>query len=211
MRTAVDEARIVEIYLRSIVRRERKPVGTFRRMLRSRCYMLWIARAEGGVIGFAQVRTNLGGWGLLEYLAVDPSWRSRGAGGRLLTAVATEARATGLRLVAEVDRASTADLPSSSSCAAARERFYRRAGWLPLGWERDGIGDWRPFDYWLPLPGNPCPLNLWTPAPVVLRKDELTELLHFLYRRVYRRERVGGIQLASLVQVTGSILTPISF
>ncbi|MFW6154209.1 MAG: N-acetyltransferase family protein [Planctomycetota bacterium] len=87
---------------------------------------VWVAEAAGRVVGMCQVQRKIstaegGRIGEIEDVIVDPAWRGRGVGRRLLDTLEAWAAAEGLlRLHLLADRHNTGALG-----------FYERLGWAP--------------------------------------------------------------------------------
>jgi GNAT superfamily N-acetyltransferase len=81
---------------------------------------LWMAEADGAVVGGVTLRDLGGGLARLGHLALQPEARGTGAGRRLVESVLTAARAAGYERV---------ELLTFSGLTEARE-LYRRTGFL---------------------------------------------------------------------------------
>lgn len=100
--------------------------ATFRRLLGRSGAELLVVEVQAEVVGYAVLWCILD-QGELANIAVDPVWRRRGVGGRLLERVLQRARERGVAdLFLEVRESNT----------VARE-LYRRRGFLPIGVRRN--------------------------------------------------------------------------
>jgi ribosomal-protein-alanine N-acetyltransferase len=85
-----------------------------------------VARAEGQIIGCV-IGDVHGGQSRVVSICVDPEWRRRGIGTRLLTEVESRLRDGNLILMVEAGN-------------EAAERLYRKRGYLPVGESRNYYG-----------------------------------------------------------------------
>lgn len=177
-------AALLAIYAEAIPASEQKRPDELRAMLADPRYRVLVILAEAATAGFAVAfLAPAGDWWLLEYLAIDARFRSRGLGSRLLAEVAAAiadeaAGAVGLLEVERpLDRVEGADQQ-----AARRIAFYARRGARLIDC----------LDYILPLDhhGTPPPMQLMLlgrPQSVDIARRELAAWLTAVYWEVYGR------------------------
>ena len=169
------------IYCESIAVREQKSKAELSAMVCKPNYRFLLAQDRDTVAGFSiSFVAAAESFCLLEYMAVDKSYRGHGVGSELFKAtisiVRGEHRDTPVLLEVDSDRESTAD----QELRRRRQNFYRR-----LGCRR--IAD---CAYILPLPGEgPAPemdLFIYVPEPApIIRRAKLERWLEVMYRDVY--------------------------
>ncbi len=164
--------RITGIYLQAIPETERKPAAWLTEVITRKGFTLLVAIEAESPVGFATIFVPPDrGFSLLEYLAVDPNYRSRGIGAELFHASIVLANSSPMLL--EVDSADRFSL--SHDERARRIAFYRR-----LGCRR--IAD---LSYILPM-GNAPPMELMVAnAPGNITTIQLRQWLQTIYRDVY--------------------------
>ena len=181
--TALDQRfeALYAIYCESIALREQKSKADLAAMVSKSNYRLLLAEDDHSVVGFSILFVaGDDSFGLLEYMAVDKSYRGGGAGSKLFEeTVAALYRSRGaIPILLEVD----SDREPSPDQAQRRRRqnFYRRLGCRRIA---DCV-------YILPLPGENAPpeMDLFVyvsgPAPTI-RRVELERWLKLIYRDVY--------------------------
>ena len=181
--TALDQyfEALYAIYCESIALREQKSKADLAAMVSKPNYQLLLAQHDSSVVGFSIVFVAGGeSFCLLEYTAVDKSYRRRGVGSELFEeTVGAVYRSHGvIPILLEVD----SDREPSPDQAQRRRRqnFYRR-----LSCRR--IAD---CAYILPLPGENAPpemdLFVYVPEPApTIRRAKLERWLKLIYRDVY--------------------------
>jgi ribosomal protein S18 acetylase RimI-like enzyme len=181
--TALDQRfeALYAIYCESIDLREQKSKADLAAMVSKPNYRLLLAQDDSSVVGFSIVFVaSSESFCLLEYMAVDKSYRGRGVGSELFEeTVGVVYRSHGpIPVLLEVD----SDREPSPDQAQRRRRqnFYRR-----LGCRR--IAD---CAYILPLPGENAPpemdLFVYVPEPgPTIRRAKLERWLQLIYRDVY--------------------------
>jgi GNAT superfamily N-acetyltransferase len=181
--TALDQRfeALYAIYCESIGLREQKSKADLAATVSKPNYRLLHAQADSSAVGFSIVFVAGGeSFCLLEYMALDKSYRGRGVGAELFEAtVGTVYKERGaIPILVEVD----SDREPSPDRVERRRRqnFYRR-----LGCRR--ITD---CAYILPLPGENAPpemdLFVYVPGPApTIRRAKLERWLKLIYRDVY--------------------------
>jgi len=171
------------IYASSITPREQKPEDWIRVMVASPEYRVWVAGADGLVVGFSFLfLPQAERFALLEYMAVAPQHRGRGLGAELFrrsVAHAATPEGAGLPVLLEID--SDREASSDRSLRTRRERFYRRLGCVKITGLR----------YLMPLRGvGPVPemdLMVYQAQPRMgIARSHLRRWLQTIYRDVYR-------------------------
>ena len=169
------------IYCESIALREQKSKADLAAMVSKPNYRLLLAQDDSSVVGFSIVFVaSSESFCLLEYMAVDKSYRGRGVGSELFEeTVGIVYRSRGLiPVLLEVD---SDNEPSPDQAERQRrQNFYRR-----LSCRR--IAD---CAYILPLPGESAPpemdLFVYVPEPApTIRRASLERWLKLIYRDVY--------------------------
>ena len=181
--TALDQRfeALYAIYCESIGLREQKSKADLAATVSKPNYRLLLAQDDSSAVGFSIVFVAGGeSFCLLEYMALDKSYRGRGVGAELFEAtVGTVYKERGaIPILVEVD----SDREPSPDRVERRRRqnFYRR-----LGCRR--ITD---CAYILPLSGENTPpemdLFVYVPGPApTIRRGELEQWLKLIYRDVY--------------------------
>jgi GNAT superfamily N-acetyltransferase len=181
--TALDQRfeALYAIYCESIGLREQKSKADLAATVSKPNYRLLLAQDDSSAVGFSIVFVAGGeSFCLLEYMALDKSYRGRGVGAELFEAtVGTVYKERGaIPILVEVD----SDREPSPDRVERRRRqnFYRR-----LGCRR--ITD---CAYILPLPGENAPpemdLFVYVPGPApTIRRAKLERWLKLIYRDVY--------------------------
>src|SRR6266550_3469299 len=181
--TALDQRfeDLYAIYCESIPLREQKSKADLAAMVPKPNYRLLLAQDDSGVVGFSIVFVaGSESFCLLEYMALDKSYRGRGVGVELFEeTVGAVYRSHGaIPILLEVD----SDREPSPDHVQRRRRqnFYRR-----LGCRR--IAD---CAYILPLSGENTPpemdLFVYVPGPApTIRRGEWEQWLKLIYRDVY--------------------------
>ena len=179
--SSADFETFYQIYQQSIDPREQKPKAEISKLIERSDYRILLLKKTGTVMGFSIVYLNPDcKIGLLEYMAIIESARSRGLGGRLLKKAFESLKTEGdFRFgVIEVD---TPDLNGpDSDIKQRRVSFYRRHGCFTID----------QLQYILPLPGAGAPpkMNLMIysvdPHDVISRKM-LGKWLQTIYQKVY--------------------------
>jgi len=181
--TALDQRfeALYAIYCESIGFREQKSKADLTAMVSKPNYRLLLAQDDSSAVGFSIVFVAGGeSFCLLEYIAVDKSYRGRGVGSELFEeTVGVVYRSHGaVPVLLEVD--SNREPSPDQAQRRRRENFYRR-----LGCRR--IAD---CAYILPLSGENTPpemdLFVYVPGPApTIRRGELEQWLKLIYRDVY--------------------------
>jgi ribosomal protein S18 acetylase RimI-like enzyme len=181
--TALDQRfeALYAIYCESIGLREQKSKADLAAMVSKPNYRLLLAQDGSSVIGFSIVFVAGGeSFCLLEYMAVDKSYRGRGVGSELFEeTVGVVHRSHGpipIWLEVDSDREPSPDQVQRRR----RQNFYRRLGCRRL----------TDCAYILPLPGESAPpemdLFVYVPGPVpTIRRAKLERWLKLIYRDVY--------------------------
>jgi ribosomal protein S18 acetylase RimI-like enzyme len=181
--TALDQRfeALYAIYCESIALREQKAKADLAAMVPEPDYRLLLAQQDNSVVGFSVVFVaSSESFCLLEYMAVDKSYRGRGVGSELFEetvgTVYKEHGAVPILLEVDSDREPSPD----QAQRRRRQNFYRR-----LGCRR--IAD---CAYILPLPGENAPpemdLFVYVPGPApTIRRAKLEQWLKLIYRDVY--------------------------
>ena len=181
--TALDQSfeALYAIYCESIALREQKSKADLAAMVSKPSYRLLLAEDDHSLVGFSIVFVSDGeSFGLLEYMAVDKSYRGGGVGSKLFeeTAAAVYRSHGAIPILLEVD----SDREPSPDQAQRRRRqnFYRRLGCRRIA---DCV-------YVLPLPGENAPpemdLLVYLSEPArTIRRAELERWLKLIYRDVY--------------------------
>jgi GNAT superfamily N-acetyltransferase len=181
--TALDQRfeALYAIYCESIALREQKVKADLAAMVPKPNYRLLLAQDDSSVVGFSIVFVaSSESFCLLEYMAVDKSYRGRGVGSELFEeTVGVVYRSHGaVPVLLEVD----SDREPSPDQAQRRRRqnFYRRLSC-------QAIAD---CAYILPLPGENAPpemdLFVYVPEPgPTIRRAKLERWLQLIYRDVY--------------------------
>lgn len=104
---------------------------------------LWVAIADGAIVGFAAVRRKSSPVAEVSWMAVRKGRQHRGIGSRLLDRMFADLAASGVALLEVKTLADRVDYPPYE----ATRRFYRRAGFVEVE-----VVD--PYPAW--GPGNPC-------------------------------------------------------
>ena len=170
------------IYQISITPREQKPEDWVRAMVVAPEYRVWVAKADGRVLGFSFLFLPPDeGFALLEYMAVSSEQRGQGLGSELFQrTVARTTTPEGLELPVLLEIDSDREASSDQAVRTRRERFYRRLGCVK-------IADLR---YLMPLGGvGPVPemdLMLYrADAQARVARGDLKRWLQSIYRDVY--------------------------
>ena len=181
--TALDQRleALYAIYCESIGLREQKCRADLAAMVSKPNYRLLLAQDDSSVVGFSIVFVaSSESFCLLEYMAVDKSYRGRGVGAELFEeTVGVVYRSRGaIPILLEVD--SEREPSPDQAQRRRRQNFYRR-----LGCRR--IAD---CAYILPLPGENAPpemdLFVYVPEPApTIRRAKLERWLKLIYRDVY--------------------------
>ncbi len=95
-----------------------------------------LARAEGRTVGFLSLERVSDAAVDIHVTAVEPAWRGRGVGRRLVEAAEGLAARRGARLL----MVETVGASTPSAAYAETRAFYAAAGFLPLKEEPDGFG-----------------------------------------------------------------------
>jgi len=169
------------IYCESIGLREQKSKADLAAMVSKPNYRLLLAQDDSSVVGFSIVFVaSSESFCLLEYMAVDKSYRGCGVGAELFEeTVGVVYRSHGvIPVLLEVD--SEREPSPDQEQRRRRQNFYRR-----LGCRR--IAD---CAYILPLPGENAPpemdLFVYVPEPApTIRRAKLERWLKLIYRDVY--------------------------
>jgi GNAT superfamily N-acetyltransferase len=181
--TALDQRfeALYAIYCESIGLHEQKSKADLAAMVSKPNYRLLLAQDDSSVVGFSIVFVaSSESFCLLEYMAVDKSYRGRGVGSELFEeTVGVVYRSHGaIPVLLEVD----SDREPSPDQAQRRRRqnFYRRLSC-------QAIAD---CAYILPLPGENAPpemdLFVYVPEPgPTIRRAKLERWLQLIYRDVY--------------------------
>jgi ribosomal protein S18 acetylase RimI-like enzyme len=181
--TALDQRfeALYAIYCESIALREQKAKADLAAMVPEPNYRLLLAQDDSSAVGFSIVFVAGGeSFCLLEYMAVDKSYRGRGVGSELFEeTVGLVYRSHGaVPVLLEVDSNREPSPDQVQRCR--RQNFYRR-----LGCRR--VAD---CAYILPLPGEKAPpemdLFVYVPGPApTIRRAKLERWLKLIYRDVY--------------------------
>ena len=181
--TALDQCfeALYAIYCESIGLREQKSKADLVAMVSKPNYRLLLAQDDSSAVGFSIVFVAGGeSFCLLEYMALDKSYRGRGVGAELFEAtVGTVYKERGaIPILVEVD----SDREPSPDRVERRRRqnFYRRLGCRAIA----------NCAYILPLPGKNAPpemdLFVYVPEPApTIRRAKLERWLQLIYRDVY--------------------------
>lgn len=175
-------AALLGIYRASLPGAEQKREADLRRMARRADYRFLLLRHEGSVAGFAIQFARPGAdFALLEYMAVEPSLRSRGLGARLFAACLADARQANPRAKVLIELDDPAEPASDGAQRARRMRFYLRLGCARVA----------SLQYVLPLvgPNGELPprmvLLAHAPGQVDLLRATLQDWLRTIYVEVY--------------------------
>lgn len=120
---------------------ERVPCSVLQEEIADGRRWLFTASDNGSLVGYAVILPNVGERvHLLEFLAVDRGWRSKGVGGRLLEVIHREVgtAASGILIEVESDEAGP---PEEQPMRRRRIRFYVRHGFQLIDC---------PFTYFVP-------------------------------------------------------------
>ncbi|MET0500164.1 MAG: GNAT family N-acetyltransferase [Candidatus Binatia bacterium] len=181
--TALDQSfeALYAIYVESISPREQKSKADLAAMMSKPSYRLLLAQNNSHAIGFSIVFVASGkSFGLLEYVAVDKSYRGGGLGSELFEATigAMYRQHGAIPILIEVD----SDRQPSPDQAERyrRQNFYRKLGCRRI------VG----CTYLLPLPGETEPpamdLLVYVPEPApTIRGADLQQWLQLVYQEVY--------------------------
>lgn len=128
--TPLQSRRLADIYNRSFPDSERVPVATLLGSLGTRSHRLFTAQSDSdrSPVGFATVLEITTELMLLEYLAVDERYRSRGIGGRLLDHVMGCLQEQGYSGAFLEVEPRTSDHLEEWESRERRVEFYRRHG-----------------------------------------------------------------------------------
>ena len=169
------------IYCESISLREQKGKVDLAAMVSKPNYRLLLAHGDSTVVGFSIVYVARSeSFCLLEYMAVDKSYRGRGVGAELFEetvgTVYKEHSAIPILLEVDSDREPSPDRVERRR----RQNFYRRLGCR-------AIAD---CAYILPLPGkNAAPamdLLVYVPEPApAIHRAKLQQWLRLIYQKIY--------------------------
>ena len=181
--TALDQRfeALYSIYCESISLREQKAKADLAAMVSEPNYRLLLAQDDSSVVGFSIVVVAGGeSFCLLEYMAVDKSYRGRGVGVELFEetvgTIYKEHGAIPILLEVDSDREPSPDRVERRR----RQNFYRRLGCRAIA----------NCAYILPLPGKNAPpemdLFVYVPGPApTIRRAKLERWLKLIYRDVY--------------------------
>ena len=169
------------IYCESISLREQKAKADLAAMVSKPNYRLLLAQDDSSDVGFSIVYVaGTESFCLLEYMAVDKSYRGRGVGAELFEeTVGTVYEEHGaIPILLEVD----SDHEPSPDRVERRRRqnFYRRLGCRAI----------TDCAYILPLPGKNAPpamdLFVYVPEPAsTIHRAQLQRWLQVIYREIY--------------------------
>lgn len=120
--------RVKEIYLASFPKKERMPFWSMRLMAKMTATRFWEFSDGDTVCGFAYLGMAEG-ISFLMFLAVDPSLRSRGYGGRILEEI--RRRCSPDKILVSIERC--AEGADNLSQRRRRREFYLRNGYEPTG------------------------------------------------------------------------------
>jgi len=181
--TALDQRfeALYAIYCESIALREQKSKADLAAMVSKPNYRLLLAQDDSSVVGFSIVFVaSSESFCLLEYMAVDKSYRGRGLGSEILEeTVGAMYRSHGaIPILLEVD--SDREPSPDQVQRRRRQNFYRRLGCRRIA----------NCAYILPLPGENAPpeidLFVYFPEPApTIRRAKLERWLKLIYRDVY--------------------------
>ena len=131
-------------------------------LLMDPAYAIYLVKEEDNILGFGAV-WQLGKWLFLEHLAVDPRFRNRGIGAKLLGFLAEK------RCCLEVE------LPETD-LARRRIGFYQRNGFFlnDYPYVQPSLGEGR----------SPVPLSIMTSGSAI-SPEEFAQVQKLLYSRVY--------------------------
>jgi GNAT superfamily N-acetyltransferase len=169
------------IYCESISPREQKSKVDLAAMVSKSSYRLWLAQDDNNAVGFSIVFVASGElFGLLEYIAVDKSYRRGGVGSELFEATvgAVYRQHGAIPMLVEVD--SDRQPSPDQGERQRRQNFYSKLGCRRIA----GCA------YLLPLPGESEPpamdllVYVREPAPTI-RRAELQQWLQLVYQEVY--------------------------
>jgi len=171
------------IYCESIALREQKSKAELSAMVCKPNYRFLLAQDRDTVVGFSiSFVAAAESFCLLEYMAIDESYRCHGVGSELFRATTSAVRgehgATPILLEVDSDREVTAD----QELRRRRQNFYRQLGCRQIV----------DCAYILPLPGeDPAPemdlfVHVPEPKPAIPRAN-LQRWLEVIYREVYAR------------------------
>jgi len=169
------------IYSESIDLREQKSKADLAAMVSKPNYRLLLAQHNSSAVGFSIVFVaSSESFCLLEFMAVDKSYRGRGLGSELFDetvgAVYRSHGAIPILLEVDSDRKPSPDQVQRRR----RQNFYRRLGCRVIA----------NCAYILPLPGKNAPpemdLFVYAPEPApTIRRAKLERWLQLIYRDVY--------------------------
>lgn len=173
-------AGLLRIYQSSIEPSEQKTAEQVKAIFADPRYRVLVSRNGSDITGFAMVFFPVRApFVLLEYMAVDESYRSLGIGAALLDAASDVAAEQGTPLLLEVDQPDASLSPGNDTMK--RLRFYAERNCLRI----DGI------NYILPLSTNGAPPPMWLLVrglTKVLSRNELRAWLAALYVEVYGQD-----------------------
>jgi len=176
-------ADFLRIYLESLPIHEQKSVSAIETMLSRKDYCIFLLKHEGNTIGFTIFFiSKILKFVLLEYMAVDTSYRNQSFGSQLLRrSMEKVAKIYGLMpVVVEVD--SDRELASDSDIRHRRQNFYNRLGFRRV----------KNLDYILPLLDEAVPplMDIMIHLPTTdysIGKEQIYTWLQEIYTCVYNR------------------------
>jgi ribosomal protein S18 acetylase RimI-like enzyme len=184
-------SQIRKIYLASFPPSEREPFSALAADIRRGRASVWAALGDGGVQGFGiTLALPIQGTAYLAYLAVDPTRRGMGVGGRLFRTILemSAAPGEGPALVWEVERPEPDATPEDPK--RRRIAFYQRHGGMLLEKVRDfRMPDLAPRKH-KREPGTVPAMLMWAPGAerAALTRAETLALVAAVYRVGYGRD-----------------------
>ena len=198
--TALPEFReAMRVYSVSFPVHERRDEGTIERRVREGFYRMHIGRLDGRVVFLALIHELAGtDFALFDYMATEPSLRSRGIGAAFLRAMAEDLKKSGKHLILEVED------------PASGENREERARRLKL-FRREGAREMKGVRYLMPVkPGYPpeamtlmiLPQYGGGSMPGPLVRDIITRI----YREVYGRDPSDPLLNSSINDIPAIVI-----
>jgi ribosomal protein S18 acetylase RimI-like enzyme len=171
---------IYDIYLKTIPKSERKSYSKIKEMLTNQSYRIFYVQIENKVVGFSILFVFNNCFGLLEYMAIDPSTQGLGIGSRLFNFTTEQLLKENPKLIILLEVESDKYLSDDLEIRQKRLSFYRRLGCLQI----DNL------TYILPLKTKEQPPEMYILVFTKLirreiSKSELHNCLKIIYKNVY--------------------------
>lgn len=173
---------LISIYQASLPESEQKSIAALAAMVSAPGYLFLVVKEQDAVVGFSITLCFASSNAcLLEYMAVSPHHRGRGAGAYLFTQTVQQEGVATRYLLAEVD--SDQAPAHSGSNESRRKLFYRRFGCREIA----GLSYIMP-----PVSGTAQPpamemLVFQRNLPASVEKSELRQWLQCCYMQVYHQ------------------------